>query len=105
MEKKVQYRPKAAETVRMSKTLSMILRHQAVKMGLEITADGYVKIAELFKLDIMQKFSPTIEKLQDVVSDNDKKRFEISADGLSIRAVQGHTIKVWTNETIRMRRR
>lgn len=35
-----------------------------------------------------------LEELQNAVADNDKKRFSFSEDGLSIKANQGHSIKV-----------
>ncbi|KAJ3320595.1 hypothetical protein HDU93_003486, partial [Gonapodya sp. JEL0774] len=93
--------------VRLSKSLSYILRHGAEKEGLRMRADGYVKLDEL--------------DIASVVSENDKKRFTLrredvtgavlieSNDGEAIateearvdrvgdwyiRANQGHSVKV-----------
>lgn len=76
----------------LSKYLSFILRHQPEEIGLTLDAEGWASIEQL-----IQKSAPikntvlTPEMLFQVVETNDKKRFQISEDGLSIRAVQGHS--------------
>lgn len=88
MEKKSYY------SVGLSKKLSLVLRHSAIKMGLHITPEGYAKIEDVIKLPVFEKFKPTMEMIMEVVNSNEKKRFEVSADKLYIRALQGHTMKV-----------
>lgn len=77
---------------KISKFLSLILRHQPETIGIKLDENGWVDIPVL--LDAMAKSgnSITTEQLETVVSDNDKKRFIIS-DG-RIRANQGHSIDI-----------
>jgi putative RNA 2'-phosphotransferase len=79
-----------------SKFLSFILRHKPDAVGVILDEQGWTDIDELInKANISEgvcDFNQTL--IQDVVESNDKKRFEISADGQRIRAVQGHTINV-----------
>lgn len=79
---------------RISKFLSLILRHQPEKLGVTLDANGWIAIDTL--LDAMQKAGKGISRatLERVVAENDKKRFAISADGTSIRASQGHSIEI-----------
>lgn len=85
--------PSGQDTVKLSKKLSKTLRHAAEEMGLKIGSDGNVLMSDLLKHRMFQ--GTTLEDVQMVVNDNDKKRFEISdVDGvLFIRAAQGHTLK------------
>ncbi|WP_400083105.1 RNA 2'-phosphotransferase [Yoonia sp. R78084] len=74
-----------------SKFLSYILRHKPDAIGLTLDPEGWANIEELIaKADI----SLDRDTLRKVVATSDKKRFAISADGLSIRANQGHSIAV-----------
>jgi putative RNA 2'-phosphotransferase len=76
-----------------SKFLSLVLRHEPEKIGLQLDKQGWVVIDEL-----LQKAGPhlplTNELLHQIVSTSDKKRFAISEDGLRIRAHQGHSVEV-----------
>ncbi|CAG8767756.1 10812_t:CDS:2, partial [Racocetra persica] len=85
--------------VKLSKSLSYVLRHHAKDEGLNIREDGYVKLDDLLKLPRFN--GTTFENIKFVVDNNDKKRFtltqETSDDGISswwIRANQGHSIEV-----------
>nr|WP_319250232.1 RNA 2'-phosphotransferase [uncultured Celeribacter sp.] len=74
-----------------SKFLSYILRHKPDAIGLTLDPEGWANIEELIaKADIPLD----LDTLRKVVATSDKKRFAISADGLSIRANQGHSIEV-----------
>ncbi|CAG8444607.1 3437_t:CDS:2 [Ambispora leptoticha] len=86
-------------TVRLSKTLSYILRHGATKEGLQLRSDGYIEVDELLNLPKLR--GRTFADIESVVLNNDKQRFklleEVSGDGKStwyIRANQGHSIEV-----------
>jgi len=83
-----------AELVSVSKFLSLVLRHQPQKIGLELDAAGWVGIDELLRTSAAAGRTFTHEDLVDVVSTSDKQRFAISDDGLRIRANQGHTVEV-----------
>lgn len=74
-----------------SKFLSYILRHKPDAIALTLDPEGWANIEELIaKADIPLD----LDTLCKVVATSDKKRFAISADGLSIRANQGHSIEV-----------
>jgi putative RNA 2'-phosphotransferase len=80
--------------VRISKFLSLVLRHQPEKIGLSLDQSGWASVGQLIEASRMRGFEFTPEELQNVVAGNDKKRFSLSEDGLWIRANQGHSIKV-----------
>jgi putative RNA 2'-phosphotransferase len=80
--------------VRISKFLSLVLRHQPEKIGLSLDESGWASVERLIEASSRRGFDFTREELQNVVDGNDKKRFSLSEDGLWIRANQGHSIKV-----------
>jgi len=76
--------------VQLSKYLSFVLRHGAAKEGIAIQSDGFVKVADLLaKPKLKNQWKVGLDHIKVVVSDNDKKRFELSeVNGeLMIRAV------------------
>ena len=80
--------------VRASKFLSLVLRHKPEAIGVTLDNEGWVDIDEL--LAAARANGTTIPRttLDEVVYTNDKQRFAFSADGLRIRANQGHSIDV-----------
>jgi putative RNA 2'-phosphotransferase len=80
--------------VRISKFLSLVLRHQPEKIGLSLDQSGWASTRQLIEASRGRGFEFTLEELQNVVAGNDKKRFSLSEDGLWVRANQGHSIKV-----------
>ncbi len=83
-----------AQLVRFSKFLSLVLRHQPQKYGLTLDENGWAQVDDLISVSNRAGVPLTIETLQQVVAQNDKQRFAISADGHAIRARQGHSISV-----------
>ena len=79
---------------RISKFLSLVLRHQPEKIGLSLDQSGWASVERLIEASSSRGFDFTREELQNVVDGNDKKRFSLSEDGLWIRANQGHSIEV-----------
>lgn len=81
-------------TIRTSKFLSLVLRHQPGKIGITLDSAGWVDVATL--LDAMTKHGKplTEAQLRQVVETSDKKRFALSEDGRRIRASQGHSVEV-----------
>lgn len=75
----------------ISKFLSFVLRHAPESIGIQLDREGWASIDSVLAGATTQPFTLNREILQTVVSENDKKRFEISTDDQSIRAVQGHT--------------
>ena len=80
------------ESEQLSRTLSKVLRHDARKLGLAMSPDGYVLLSELLALKAFK--GTTEEQIAAVVEGNDKQRFSLiqSEQGPRIRANQGHTI-------------
>lgn len=75
-----------------SKFLSLVLRHAPEKIGLALDAQGWAGVAELLACSASHGKPLTRALLDEVVATSDKKRFAFSADGLSIRASQGHSL-------------
>jgi putative RNA 2'-phosphotransferase len=80
--------------VRTSKFLSLVLRHKPEEAGLTLGEDGFCRISDLIKGCCASGHHIDRETLDLIVENNDKKRFQYSEDGQSIRAVQGHSIEV-----------
>ncbi|CAJ1058728.1 LOW QUALITY PROTEIN: tRNA 2'-phosphotransferase 1 [Xyrichtys novacula] len=82
--------------VRLSKSMSYVLRHGANQMGLHMGTDGFMFVEELLAHPQFSSYSLT--DVERVVANNDKKRFKLCPhpeDGrLQIRASQGHTVQV-----------
>ncbi|KAK9369769.1 KptA family-domain-containing protein [Lipomyces kononenkoae] len=99
--------PRAPESpdVKLSKSLSYILRHGPVKEKLPIQPDGYMNVAELLKHPRLRGI--TFADIRRVVDSNTKNRFKLEhrgPDGQAtmnseptgwwIRANQGHSFEV-----------
>lgn len=83
--------PKDRDVV-ISKALSYLLRHGAVKEKLHIDDQGYIAIEELLQHNRMKCNKVTRADLSRIVETNDKQRFKITDD--KICANQGHSIKL-----------
>ena len=77
-----------------SRLLSLILRHKPDTIGLTLDNSGWAEIDALLEGLPRAGVTMTRENLQELVENNDKKRFAISQDGRFIRARQGHSIDV-----------
>lgn len=79
----------------ISHALSRTLRHVGRSQGFNISDDGYVAIEELLNYEpYKRKYNLIREDVLAVVELNDKKRFELSANGTRVRACQGHSFDV-----------
>jgi putative RNA 2'-phosphotransferase len=90
-------RPEAnvsTKLVQISKFLSFVLRHQPEAIGLALDAEGWGSVHEIIAGAARQGRQLSRVLIEQVVATSDKKRFEISADGQCIRAVQGHSTHV-----------
>jgi putative RNA 2'-phosphotransferase len=84
----------APDPVRLSKFLSLVLRHQPEAIGLALDAQGWVVIDDLIDRAAAAGTAFSRADLAHVVATSDKKRFTISEDGARIRAAQGHSVAV-----------
>ncbi|PSB03330.1 RNA 2'-phosphotransferase [Merismopedia glauca] len=78
----------------ISKYLSKHLRHSPEQIGLQLAPGGWVEVDELLSASRKNGFTITRIQLQQVVDQNDKKRFSFDPTGNLIRANQGHTTEV-----------
>jgi len=83
-----------AQLSRISKFLSLVLRHQPEVIGLSLDEHGWVNVDELLRAASQHGRALSLETLRAVVDTNDKKRFAFSDDGTRIRASQGHSLDV-----------
>lgn len=79
------------QSVGVSKFLSFVLRHRPDAIGLTLDREGWASITELIQRATASGHKIDENSIQKAVAENDKKRFSISSDGKSIRAVQGHS--------------
>jgi putative RNA 2'-phosphotransferase len=82
------------DLIRVSKFLSLVLRHQPQKIGLSLDEFGWAKISELIACAKRSGTQLSEELIAEVVRDNDKQRFKLSEDKTKIRANQGHSVQV-----------
>lgn len=79
---------------KISKFLSLILRHQPELVGLVLEENGWVDVKSLLKACSDYGKLLSFSELKEVVETNDKKRFAFNEDETKIRANQGHSLKV-----------
>ena len=82
------------DAVRISKFLSLVLRHEPQRVGLKLSDSGWVAVDALLAAMTQHGNPITLEQLRHVVATNDKKRFAFSEDGTRIRASQGHSVEM-----------
>jgi putative RNA 2'-phosphotransferase len=77
-----------------SKFLSLLLRHEPERIGIELDDAGWTEIDGL--LDALHAHGVELSRteLDEIVAGSDKQRFAVSPDGLRIRANQGHSVQV-----------
>lgn len=79
---------------KISKFLSLVLRHKPQVIGLDLDDNGWAETQELLEKLAKNNRKIDLETLEEVVANNDKKRFAFNADKTKIRASQGHSIEV-----------
>ena len=79
---------------RISKFLSLVLRHKPETINLVLDENGWAAVADLLAKSAQCGNIFTFEELTEVVATNDKKRFSFDRSKTKIRANQGHSIRV-----------
>jgi len=77
------------DLIKISKFLSLVLRHKPEEINLTLDKNGWADVDELLK-----KANFDVDTLIEVVDTNDKKRFSFNEDMTKIRANQGHSINI-----------
>ncbi len=82
------------QRTKISKFLSLILRHKPEEIGLTLDENGWANVADLRNKCADYGKSFTITELEEVVATNDKKRFSFDETKTKIRANQGHSLEI-----------
>ncbi len=82
------------EKTKLSKFLSMILRHKPQIIGIKLDKNGFANTNELIKA--MADYGKQIDMnlLEQIVYTDNKQRYSFNEDKTKIRANQGHSINV-----------
>src|SRR5688572_19331187 len=84
----------ASRQKRISKFLSLVLRHQPELMGIVLDGQGSTPVADLIAKSHKHGMRFSEAELHEIVAESDKQRFALSEDGLFIQANQGHSVPV-----------
>jgi putative RNA 2'-phosphotransferase len=82
------------QLVRLSKWISLRLRHDPAGIGLAVDPAGWAAVDDLIAASARHGVRFDRAALETVVAQNDKRRFEFDETGTRIRARQGHSIEV-----------
>lgn len=82
------------ETTRISKFLSLVLRHKPETIGITLDENGWVSITTLIEKLSTANMTIDLEILKHVVDTNAKKRFAFNDTFDKIRASQGHSVAI-----------
>jgi putative RNA 2'-phosphotransferase len=82
------------ENIRISKFLSLVLRHKPETIGIELDDNGWTDVQILIDKVNKTDLSLNVETLKHVVKTNAKKRFAFNETFDKIRANQGHSVEV-----------
>jgi len=74
---------------RKGKYLSLILRHEPDQAGITLDSGGWTKVDSL-----LLAIKLSMSELEEIVTADEKGRFEFSDDRTKIRASQGHSVEV-----------
>tara|TARA_R110000772_G_scaffold17946_3_gene50051 strand:+ start:180406 stop:180957 length:552 start_codon:yes stop_codon:yes gene_type:complete len=76
---------------KVSRLLSLVLRHKPEKIGIELDGEGWVDICTLLTQLEKHNREITFLELVNIVETNDKQRFTFNEQMSKIRANQGHS--------------
>ena len=78
----------------ISKFLALVLRHKPEEIGLKLDEHGWAFVPELIEKLNNHKCPITIQLLEQIVREDNKKRYSFNEGKTSIRANQGHSLNV-----------
>lgn len=84
------------DEIKLSRFISLILRHKPETIGEKLSNDGYMEVVALIE-GINKHFNSNVitsEILDNIVTKDDKGRYSFNADKTLIRANQGHSVSV-----------
>lgn len=80
--------------IKISKLLSLVLRHDPGHLGLTLDEAGWTDVEALLRACAARGVPLSRAALEELVATSDKQRFALSPDGRRIRANQGHSVTV-----------
>ena len=83
-----------ARAIRISKLLSLALRHEPAALGITLDSAGWTDVSAVLRGLASKDEHVTEDELEEIIASSDKQRFALSADGERIRANQGHSVAV-----------
>jgi len=84
----------SSSDTRLSKFLSLVLRHQPEKAGITLDPAGWVDVDTLLRGCAAAGVALSRTDLDRIVTESEKQRFALSEDRMRIRANQGHSVEV-----------
>ena len=90
---KIYMRVTNSDLTKISKYISLILRHKPEVIGIQLDANGWANVEELLA-GIGRKYPIDFEILEEIVRTDNKQRYSFNEDKTKIRANQGHSIQV-----------
>ncbi len=87
------------DRIKVSKYISMVLRHKPEVIGVELNENGWLAVDKLIE-GVSKRHVLNQELLEEIVAKDSKKRFAFNDDKTLIRANQGHSIDVDVELTI-----
>lgn len=78
---------------KISKFISLVLRHHPETIGIELDEHGWADTKELIH-GIQKEYPFSMEELEEIVRTDSKQRYSFNADHSKIRANQGHSVSV-----------
>ena len=82
-----------SDLTKISKYISLILRHKPEVIGIQLDTNGWANVEELLA-GIGRKYPIDFEILEEIVRTDNKQRYSFNEDKTKIRANQGHSIQV-----------
>ena len=81
------------DLTRISKYISLILRHKPEVIGIQLDAHGWADVNALLA-GISKKYFIDRDILEEIVRSDSKQRYIFNEDRTRIRASQGHSVQV-----------
>ena len=79
---------------KISKFLSLVLRHRPKVIGLQLDDQGWAEVPDLLEKMKIKGINLDLTALIQLVDTNDKQRFKLSKNFKKIRANQGHSLPI-----------
>lgn len=90
---KIYMRVTNSDLTKISKYISLILRHKPEVIGIQLDANGWANVEALLA-GIGRKYPIDFEVSEEIVRTDNKERYSFNEDKTKIRANQGHSIQV-----------